>query len=172
MASPYIGEIRMVGFAFAPVGWAICDGSPQSIADNTALYSLIGTTYGGNGQTTFNLPDLRGRVPIHFGSGQVGNNFVLGQMAGTETVTLLANQVGTHTHLLTTTKTGGQQTTISGNVWAGSPSDKEYSSASPNIAMSSLAVTTAGQSLPHENMIPFQVINFIIALDGIFPSQQ
>ncbi|HUI30567.1 MAG TPA: tail fiber protein [Candidatus Acidoferrales bacterium] len=171
MATPYLGEIRMVGFNFAPVGWALCDGSTLNISENDALYSLIGTTYGGNGQTTFNLPDLRGRVPIHMGRDQPGNVYVLGQNGGVEAVPLTANQVGAHNHTLMASDNKASQPTVSGNVWAVA-TETVYTDRPGNAAMNPAAMTLSGQSLPHENMIPFQVVNFIIALQGTYPTQQ
>jgi microcystin-dependent protein len=171
MATPYVGEIRMVGFPFAPAGWALCDGSTKQISQYNTLFALIGTTYGGDGQQTFNLPDLRGRVPIHMGRDQPGNVYTLGQNGGSEAVSLIGNQVGAHNHTLMASGNNASQPTVAGNVWAATE-DNQYTDKGSNIAMNPLAMTNSGQGLPHENMIPFQVINFIIALDGVWPSQQ
>lgn len=173
---PYVGEIRMFAGNFAPAGWAICDGSLLSIADNEVLFVLIGTTYGGDGQTNFALPDLRGRAPIHQGSG-----YVIGQMAGTETVALTSNQIPAHSHVGTLTlgvsKQGGNADTPIGNVAAVNPTrGNEFNTVSNGTmatASFSAGTTTsiAGGSQPHENMKPFVVINYIISLYGIFPTQ-
>lgn len=155
----------MVGFNFAPVNWAFCDGSRLPISQYDALYSLIGTTYGGNGQTTFNLPDLRGRVPIHN-----GGSYVLGQNGGSETVPLTPNQLGAHGHTLMASGNNASSPTAAGNVWAVT-SNTQYTDKAANTKMSPSAMTNSGMGLPHENMIPFTAINFIIALYGIWPSQ-
>lgn len=165
MSNPYIGEIRMVGFNFAPVGWAFCDGSIQPIDQNTALFNLIGTTYGGDGQQTFALPDLRGRVPIHQGA-----NYVLGQRAGTETVTLGANQIPAHQHALACDGNTSNTTSPSGSVW-GNWANGQYSDQVTNAQLNSASVGTAGGSQPHDNMLPFLSINFVISLFGVFPTQ-
>jgi len=173
---PYIGEIRMFAGNYAPNGWAICDGSLISIADNDVLFALIGTTYGGDGQTTFALPDLRGRAPIH-----QGNGYVIGQMGGTETVTLTANQIQSHTHagslMLGVSNQGGNVDTPVGNVTAVNPArGKEFSTVSNGtmalVGFSANAATSAvGGNQPHENMKPFVAVNYIISLYGIFPTQ-
>lgn len=167
MAQPYVGEIRMFAGNFAPVGWAFCQGQLLPIANNEALFQLIGTTYGGDGQTTFALPNLQSRVPIHQGS-----NFVIGQSAGEESVTLTTNQIPSHSHAPQASSDTGSSTSPSGNVFAAAPSDVNwYSSAAPSASMSPSMVGSAGGSQPHDNMIPFLVINFIISLFGIFPTQ-
>jgi len=173
---PYVGEIRMFAGNYAPYGWAICDGSLLSIAENDVLFALIGTTYGGDGQTTFALPDLRGRAPIH-----QGNGYVIGQLGGTETVTLTANQIPTHSHtgslMLGISKQGGNVDTPVGNVTAVNPArGNEFSTVSngtmATVSFSAGAATSiTGGNQPHENMKPFVAINYIIALYGIFPSQ-
>lgn len=166
MSSPFIGEIRMFGGTFAPQGWALCDGRSLSISSYETLYTLIGTTYGGDGVNNFNLPDLRGRMPVHQGSG-----FVLGQMAGTESVTLTALQLPVHNHFAQALNGAATRPAPSGSVWASSTTLIPYSSGAPSATMSNSAIAPAGSSLPHENMMPFQAINFIIALQGIYPSQ-
>jgi microcystin-dependent protein len=166
MADPYVGEIKMFGGNFAPVGWALCDGSALSIAQYPILYSLIGTTYGGDGQTNFNLPNLKGRAPIHRGQGAGLSNHSIGQSGGTETVTLTASQLPVHTHTALCNTSPGTTTNPAGNYWAASSDLRPYSTQAPNASM--LAVVGGGQS--HDNMPPFLVINFIIALDGIYPS--
>jgi len=164
MATPFVGEIRMFGGNFAPAGWASCDGQILSIAENETLFNLIGTTYGGDGQSTFGLPDLRGRVPLH-----MTNGFVIGQNAGTESVTLTLNQIPSHTHIPAGATVGGSDSP-SGNVWGASTSGMPYSAAPGNLVMNPASVQPAGGSQPHDNMIPYQVVNYIISLFGIYPS--
>jgi microcystin-dependent protein len=168
MGEPYVGEIRLVGFNFPPVNWALCNGSLISIAENPALFQLLGTTYGGDGQTTFALPDLRGRVPIH-----VGNGFVQGQLAGTESVTLNSQQIPTHTHSSTqcSSKAGTTGTPAAGTTWAVSSVGQLYSGNPPSVNMAAGALANAGGGQPHENRQPSLAINYIISLFGIFPSQ-
>lgn len=174
MSAPFLGEIRMFGGNFAPRGWAFCDGQLISIAQNTALFSLLGTTYGGNGQTTFALPDLRGRVPLHPGQGPGLAPRTLGESSGTETVTLLATQMPAHTHGLNAFNGPGTAGSPTGAVIAapvsGATLDKAFS-ASSNTAMSPASIGTAGGSQPHDNMPPYRCVNFIIALEGIYPSR-
>ncbi len=166
MGQPFIGEIRMIGCNFAPQGWAFCDGSLQSIAQNTALFQLIGTTYGGDGQNTFALPNLSGRAPIHQGSG-----FVIGQIGGEENVTLIPSQMPVHTHAAQATNgVTGSVNSPANNYWSGWTGGP-FSSSSPTGPMNPAAVGLAGNSQPHDNMPPFLAINFIISLFGIFPSQ-
>jgi microcystin-dependent protein len=165
MSNPYVGEIRMFAGNFAPVGWAFCDGTILSIAQNTTLFQLIGTTYGGDGVNTFVLPDLRSRVPVHMGAG-----FTLGQANGEEQVTLTVGQIPAHTHVPQANSTTGMRTTPAGNVWASS-SNFPYSASAPGAAMAPQAISSFGGSLPHDNMIPFLAVNFIISMFGIFPSQ-
>jgi microcystin-dependent protein len=165
MSQPYIGEIRMFAGNFAPAGWAFCDGSLLAIPENDALFNLIGTTYGGDGQSTFALPDLRSRVPIHQGSG-----FILAQTGGEEQVTLTVNQIPAHTHVPQANSATGAQTSPAGNVWASS-ANFPYSPNTPSAAMDPAAVGSSGGSQPHDNMAPFVVVSFIISLFGIFPSQ-
>jgi microcystin-dependent protein len=169
MSTPYIGEIRMFGGTFAPVGWAFCNGQLLPISQNDALFSLIGTTYGGDGQTTFALPDLRGRIPIHQGSG-----FQLGQIAGTETVTLTTQQIPNHTHPPQCKSTAGELGSPQNAVWAASASNQTiYSNAGPTggVSMKATAMANDGGSQPHDNMMPFLAVSFIIALEGIYPTQ-
>jgi microcystin-dependent protein len=158
---PYLGEIRMFGGNFAPVGWAFCNGQLLAISENDALFTLLGTQFGGDGQSTFGLPDLRGRVPIHQGSG-----FVIGQSGGAETVTLTASQLPAHSHSV--------RLAIGGTPTA-DPSGSLVAAAGPNLFATGPATTLStsanGGSQPHDNMAPFLGISFIIALFGIFPSQ-
>ena len=169
MSQPFIGEIRMVGFNFAPQGWAFCDGSLVAISDNSTLFNLIGTTYGGDGQNTFALPDLRSRVPIHMGAGSGLSNRVLGQNGGTETVTLATAQLPSHNHIALAQPQSGNQVAPAGNDWAASTLN-QYLAAAPNATMNAAALGPTGGSQPHENMLPFLTINFIISLFGIYPS--
>jgi microcystin-dependent protein len=167
MSTPYIGEIRMFGGNFAPQGWAFCNGQLLAISEYDALFTLIGTTYGGDGQTTFALPNLQSRVPMH-----QGNGHVLGEMGGVETVTLTVSQLPSHIHLPQADSGNGNSSDPTGNVWAQSQASKQYvASGSPITPMSPSAMAPAGGSQPHENMLPFQAINFIISLFGVFPSQ-
>lgn len=165
MSSPFIGEIRMFGGNFAPQGWAFCDGALIPISENDALFNLIGTTYGGDGQETFALPDLRSRVPIHSGAG-----YVLGQAAGTETVTLTVNQLPAHSHVPQAQTNQGSLSNPGGAVWATSTLN-EFSAAAPAGNMNAAALGSSGGSQPHDNMVPFLAVNFILSLFGIFPSQ-
>lgn len=167
MAEPYLGEIRIFAGNFAPAGWMICDGSIVLISENEALFNLIGTTYGGDGQQTFALPDLRGRAPIHQGGG-----YVLGQAGGSESVTLSVNQLPAHSHLPSGNSSTANASGLSGAVWAGASSIVQYTTdTSQNMPMNPGATVAAGGSQPHENRPPYIVINYIIALDGIYPSQ-
>jgi len=177
MAEAFLGQIQMVGFNFAPSGWAQCDGQLMSISQNTALFSLLGTFYGGDGRTTFALPDLRGRLPIHQGQGPGLSDYVLGEELGEENVTLLSNQIPAHTHAVTTNcvSTGGDSTSPVGRVWSKDLGVQTgtYSANPNNATMSASAVTAAaaGGSQPHSNMRPYLTINFVIAVTGIFPSR-
>ncbi len=168
---PYIGQITMVAFNFAPRNYAMCDGQIMSIAKNTALFSLLGTTYGGNGQTTFALPDLRGRAPMHEGQGPGLTDRSLGEMSGTETVTLISSEMPMHNHLAeATSQVGGAQSPI-GQFWAaegGGGATFTYIETA-NGTMNPNAIGVTGGNQPHNNMQPFLVINFVIALYGVFP---
>jgi microcystin-dependent protein len=165
MSQPFIGEIRMFAGNFAPVGWAFCNGALIPIDQNDALFQLIGTTYGGDGQTTFALPDLQSRVPVHAGPG-----FALGQTGGAETVTLTVSQIPAHNHVPQASSTAGIQSSPSNGVWAQSTLG-QFSSAAPSVTMAPAALGSSGGSQPHDNMIPFLAVNFILSLFGIFPSQ-
>lgn len=178
MSYPYLGEIRMFAGTFAPLGWALCNGQLLAISQNDALFALIGTTYGGDGQTTFALPDFRGRVPLHQGPGQA-QTFVLGASGGAEAVTLLQNTVPAHTHLLSASAAapaavpaGGINLNAMAMVPASPlPKPKMYADPTTLVPMAAAAIGTAGGSQPHNNMAPTMVLNFIIALEGIFPPQ-
>jgi microcystin-dependent protein len=155
----------MFGGNFAPVGWAFCNGALLPIDQNDALFNLIGTTYGGDGQTTFALPDLQSRVPVHVGSG-----FALGQMAGVEQVTLTTSQIAAHNHVPQGSSLGATSTDPANNVWAAWNS-MQYSDQPTDSVMDPAALGSSGGSQPHDNMAPFLTINFILSLFGIFPSQ-
>jgi microcystin-dependent protein len=171
MSQPYVGEIRMVGFNFAPSGWASCDGSVLSISENEVLFNLIGTTYGGDGQNTFNLPDLRGRQFLHQGNnGQT--NYVLGQPGGAEYVTLALGQIPAHRHPPAAASGAGTTPNPAGTVWAGVAGTlRPYQSTAGTAAMAGQAVGSVGSNQPHNNLPPLLAINFIISLFGVFPSQ-
>jgi len=176
MSDPFLGEIKMVGFNFAPRNFANCDGYLLAISSNSALYSLLGTTYGGDGRTTFALPDLRGRVPIHTGNGPGLSNRKIGMRSGSETVTLNANQISAHTHLLTdgmvpTTNSVGNQTGPDGNRPAtANDGESNYSDGegTGGIALGGETANSGGDQ-SHNNMPPFLTIRFVIATAGIFP---
>lgn len=168
MSEPFIGEIRVVGFNFAPLGWADCDGQLLAIDQNDALFALIGTTFGGDGQTTFALPDFRGRTIAH-----AGNVTVLGEQLGSEKVTLTQSQMPQHNHIMSADNDGGGVTANpTQGVYAGlanaSRTDRIYGTP-PNAAAAANALTSVGGNQPHENRMPFLVMRVIIALEGIFP---
>jgi microcystin-dependent protein len=169
MGQPFVGEIRMVGFNFAPQGWMFCDGQTLAISQYETLYNLIGTTYGGDGVQTFQLPNLQSRFPIHQGPDGDGNNYVMGQTAGTETVTLNASQIPSHSHSLGAVALAGTETSPAGALWAESALE-QYSTASPTGTMGATLSQTGG-SQAHENMPTFLAINYVISLFGIYPSQ-
>ena len=156
---------------FAPVGWMFCQGQTLPISENDALFTLIGTTYGGDGQETFNLPNLQSRIPIHAGTGPDGITYQLAEMAGTEQETLTTQQIPVHTHPLVASSAGGNVNTPGGNVTAESAAVKIYLEDTPNTPMSNQAISPTVGSQPHENTQPFLCINFIISLFGVFPSQ-
>ncbi|HEU4743283.1 MAG TPA: tail fiber protein [Meiothermus sp.] len=171
MAQPYIGEIRIFAGNFAPAGWAFCDGSTLPISENEALFTLIGTTYGGDGQTTFALPDLRGRIPLHQGTGPGLPPFVIGQDGGVETVTLTAQQMPTHNHALLGSSNTATQTVPTANVLAQPSSGQMYLADTPNVALNASMIGLTGGNQPHDNMGPYLCVSFIISLFGIFPQQ-
>jgi microcystin-dependent protein len=171
MAQPYIGEIRMFAGNFAPAGWMFCEGQTLPISENDALFTLIGTTYGGDGQETFNLPNLASRVPIHMGTAKSGTTYQIGEMAGVETVTLSTQQIPIHNHAVVATLNIGSANAPANGVLAQSTTLKVYGAVDPSVALGSNTVTPAGGSQPHENMQPFLCINFIISLFGVFPTQ-
>src|SRR4051812_44040344 len=170
--APYVGEIRMFAGNFAPNGWMFCEGAPLPIAENEVLFQLIGTTYGGDGEETFNLPNLASRVPIHMGTGPGGTTYQIGEMAGTEQETLTIQQIPTHTHAFTGSTNNGTEMNPGGHVLAGSISSVQpYIDDTGTDALNANSLTPTGGSQPHENCQPFLCINFIISLFGIFPSQ-
>jgi microcystin-dependent protein len=171
MGQPYVGEIRMFGGSFAPAGWAFCNGQPLPISENEALFNLIGTTYGGDGQETFNLPDLQGRVPLHMGAGPDGTTYQLGEKDGVETVTLNASQVPVHNHALVASGTSAQAPQPQGAVLAQTITVQPYIADTGQAALAPASVTPAGGSQPHENLQPYLCISFIISLFGVFPHQ-
>lgn len=177
MSQPYIGEIRMFGFGTrgAPTGWQACDGSLLAISEYDALFALIGTTYGGDGQVTFAVPDLRGRLPIHQGQGPGLSNYVLGQKAGSETVTLLQSQMPVHTHTMVATTAASTALTPANTLLPGTVSGDTFYvntlTGNNAAAMSAQMVNQAGGNQPHENCMPTLTVQYCIALFGIFPSQ-
>ena len=173
MSELYIGEIRAFAGNFAPEGWALCDGSLLAIASNTALFSLIGTTYGGDGQNTFALPDLRGRAVIHQGTGTGLSPYVIGEQVGTETVTLAAGQMPSHAHsFAATTAAGNTQTPGPSVVLASTASGFPiYDGTATPVALAPRAVSSVGGSAPHNNRQPYLAITYIISLSGIYPSR-
>ena len=166
MSQPFVGEIRMFGGNFAPLGWMFCNGQLLPISENETLFQLIGTTYGGDGQTTFALPDLRGRLPIH-----QGNGFILAQNGGVEQVTLTVNQMPTHSHAVLATTTVANEQPPANNLLAQTGTFDGYQSAEPAIAMATQAVSAVGGNQPHDNFQPYLCVDFIISLFGIFPQQ-
>ncbi|MGA8213804.1 MAG: tail fiber protein [Candidatus Sulfotelmatobacter sp.] len=170
MASQFLGEIRMFAGNFAPQGWAMCNGQLLSISQNTALFALLGTTYGGDGTTTFALPNLQSRIPIHQGQGVGLSPYVIGQLSGTENVTLLTSQLPQHTHAANADSGSGGVSNPANTYWASSANTKQYAP-STNAAMAPSAMSQTGGSQPHTNIMPYLAVSFIIALEGIFPSR-
>jgi microcystin-dependent protein len=166
MAQPYVGEIRMFGGNFAPAGWMFCEGQLLPISENETLFQLIGTTYGGDGESTFALPDLRGRIPIHQGSG-----FTLAETGGAEEITLTVNQIAAHSHAFLATSAAGNGTSPT-NSFLAKPVASIYNSIQPpnTVAMNPAVITPVGGSQPHTNFQPYLCVDFIISLFGIFPS--
>lgn len=171
MSNPYVGEIRLFAGTFAPNGWLFCDGQQLPISEYETLFNLIGTTYGGDGQTTFNLPDLRGRLPLHQGTAQ-GTTFVIGESGGVEQVTLTAAQVPQHTHTLSGSAANATQTSPTGGVPATMPevTTFAYGTDLPATTLHPNSVSSSGGNLPHENLQPYLCLNFIISLFGIYPA--
>lgn len=169
MGQPYVGEIRMFAGNFAPAGWALCQGQLMPISENETLFNLIGTTYGGDGQNTFALPNLQSRIPLHMGTGG-GGSYTIAQQAGSETVTLTGQQIPQHSHTPQGLNNPGTQAAPTGGLWAQSTLN-QYGSGAPNVQLPANAIGNTGGSQPHENMIPYLVINFIISLFGVYPTQ-
>ena len=166
MAQPYVGEIRMFAGNFAPAGWMFCEGQLLPISEYETLFNLIGTTYGGDGQSTFALPDLRGRVPLHF-----GNGFTLAETGGVEEVTLTVSQIPAHSHPMLASNDDANSVTPASNLTAAGMNTFTYYSSPPNQPMSPSATNPVGGSQPHTNFQPYLCVDFIISLFGIFPSQ-
>jgi microcystin-dependent protein len=166
MAQPYVGEIRMFAGNFAPAGWMFCEGQLLPISENETLFQLIGTTYGGDGESTFALPDLRGRIPLH-----QGNGFILAETGGVETVTLTTNQIPAHTHSVLATNDIPVQSGPANNL-TGQAAEKFYraGNSNPSFSLNAGAISFTGGSQPHDNFQPYLCIDFIISLFGIFPS--
>jgi microcystin-dependent protein len=165
MAQPYIGEIRMFAGNFAPAGWLFCEGQLLPISENEALFQLIGTTYGGDGESTFGLPDLRGRLPIH-----QGNGFILAETGGAEEITLTVNQIPAHTHPALATSDPGTQSSPANLVLARDTGTDLYGADTPYVNMAPQSIGPVGGSQPHTNFQPYLCVDFIISLFGIFPS--
>lgn len=174
MSQPYVGEIRMFGGNFAPAGWAFCDGQLMPISENDTLFTLIGTTFGGDGESTFGIPDLRGRVPIHAGTASSGNTYVLGETGGVESVTISTQQMPIHNHPALAAS-AGQVASPAGGVLATAVSSqagmKIYSTAAPTTGLNANSISASGGSQPHDNIQQTLAVSFIISLFGIFPSQ-
>lgn len=175
MSSPFVAEIRIFGFNFAPKGWAQCNGQLIPISQNTALFSLLGTTYGGDGQSTFALPNLQGSAPLQPGQGQGLSLYDLGQTGGVPYVTLTQSEIPVHTHGVQASTASGNTNLPSNNVWAkahlGKTPLKMYAAPGPVVTMNGQATSMAGGGQPHNNMPPYLVLNFCIATQGIFPAR-
>ena len=173
MSSPFVGEIRMFGGNFAPAGWMFCEGQLLPISEYETLFNLIGTTYGGDGQSTFALPDLRGRVPLHMGQGSGLSNRTLAESGGVETVTLTTQQIPAHSHPAgcDNNTNAGNSPTPGTHIWANQASTGVYATAfNPAVTMNPAAGGSTGGSQPHENFMPYLCVDFIISLFGVFPS--
>jgi microcystin-dependent protein len=168
MADPFLGEIKVVAFTFAPTGWTLCDGQLLPIFQNQALFALLGTMYGGNGQTTFALPDLRGKIPVHVGGGHVSQ----GEFYGAPTATLIQTQMPTHLHTVNCNDGAGTAPGPVGEVWAAnSKGYLAYKNAGGGGTLAPTAIGNTGGSQPHDNIAPYLCLNFVIALQGIFPAR-
>jgi microcystin-dependent protein len=168
MANPFVGEIRAVGFSLAPTGWALCNGQLLPLSQNTALFSLLGTFYGGDGKSTFALPDLQAQTPSHAGGGPGLSTRFLGEMAGQAEVTLITSELPSHTHTMRAYSGGATRTSPVGATWASSGT-RPFSSAAPDGTMGAAASGVGGGGLPHNNRQPYLVVSFIIAMQGVFP---
>jgi len=171
MSDPFVAEIRMFAGNFAPTGWAQCNGQLLPISQNTALFSLLGTYYGGDGKSTFALPNLQDSAPLHPGQGAGLSLYDLGQQGGSPFVTLLESELPSHNHIANAKTSLGNSQTPADQTWAGSNNAKQYVNTAPNTAMSPFALSPAGGSLPHNNMALYLVVTFIIAMQGVFPQR-
>jgi microcystin-dependent protein len=172
MSSPYVGEIRMFGGNFAPAGWAFCSGQLMPISENETLFQLIGTTYGGDGQETFGIPDLQGRMPIHMGQGPgLSQNYQIGEKAGSEQVTISLNQLPTHNHSWLASNDPSNSLIPTSNMVSTPLNITPYFSGAASVPLNAQSLQPIGGSQPHDNMMPYLVVSFIISLFGIFPSQ-
>ena len=167
MSDPFVAEIRMFGFNFPPTGWAACDGQLLPISQNTALFSLLGTFYGGDGKSTFALPDLQGSVPIHTGQGQGLSDYTIGQQGGSEFVTLLESEMPFHSHSFTVSEEVVNENNVTNNYYGAG--ETRYAAPNNLTPMAFQALAPAGASLPHNNMMNYLVVNFCIAMQGVFP---
>jgi microcystin-dependent protein len=172
MADQFLGEIRLFPINFTPSGWAVCDGQLMPISINTALFSLLGTTYGGDGKSTFALPNLQGRIAIHAGQGQGLSHYDLGQVGGAESVELIPQEIPAHSHALQYGTSGGTQESPAGRIWKDTTLRRgglAYTSPGNHVVMGAQAIIPAGGSQPHNNMQPYLTLRYCIALQGIFP---
>ena len=177
MADWYLGEVRAVGFNFAPRGWALCNGQTLSIAQNQALFSLLGVQFGGNGTTTFNLPDLRGRTQVNWGQSSTGTSYTEGEKGGSESITMTVQQLPLHIHLISASTVAATAPDPTGNVYAAGSDNSgtpvlTFTENSPNAVMDNSALATAGGNSPIPIVQPYLVVNYIIAINGIYPSRQ
>ncbi len=170
MAEPFVGQIKIFAGNFAPRGWAFCDGQLLAVSQNDALFSLLGTIYGGDGRTTFGLPDLRGRIPLHAGQGPGLSNRRLGSKGGSENETLTYNQLPSHTHDFQANSVAGTNVDPAGHVFAQAPIPV-YDASAPNVSLNDVSIDNTGGSQPHTNLMPTLCVNFIVALFGIYPSR-
>jgi microcystin-dependent protein len=171
MSQPYVGEIRMFGGSFAPAGWALCQGQLMPISENDVLFNLIGTTYGGDGQETFGLPDLQGRIPIHAGQGPgITQSYQIGQLAGVESVTLSTQQIPIHNHGWLASNDASNSLIPTSNVLSPPLNITPYFAGNASVPLNASSLQPVGGSQPHDNMMPFLCVSFIISLFGIFPS--
>jgi microcystin-dependent protein len=170
MSTPYVGEVRLVGFNFAPVGWNVCNGALIAISENSTLFNLIGTTYGGDGQNTYALPNLQSRIPVHQGTNSLGGNYVMGEIGGVETVALNLNQCPAHTH---SAQVAASAASTSISPWGNFPGPgiAAYATAIPTEAMATGMIAPTGGNQPHSNLQPFLALNWIISMFGVYPSQ-
>jgi microcystin-dependent protein len=172
MSEPFVGEIRMFAGNFAPRGWAFCDGQLLAVSQNDALFSLLGTIYGGDGRTTFGLPDMRGRIPLHAGTGPGLSERRLGSKGGSENETITTNQLASHTHDFNAVTTAGTGDSPAGKMTATPPTARLYRATAPNVNFNSNSISNTGGSRSHTNLMPTLCIHFILALVGIYPSRQ